>query len=163
MNRPFLKRNHFYLTSLHQRTIVFILIPIFLFLTFAGIFGYRAVRGILLEQWTKTAMANLERAAHQIDMQLKQPKQILMLLENLPPRESTAAIHEFIVEQLGRIDGVVNVKVDWPEDLSRQHDMRFMRNGSATLKDKGQRYGNTKWMFENRGQTLIKIALSAHS
>ncbi len=148
MSMPFLKRGSFYLTSLHQRTIIFILIPIFLFLTFAGIFGYRAVRELLLEQWTKTAMANLERAAHQIDMQLKQPKQILMLLENLPQDESTVAIHEFIVEQLRRIDGVVKVKVDWPEEMPQRHGMRFMRNatGKTNTMDAGGR--KTKWMFD---------------
>lgn len=148
MNVPFLKRDSLYLTSLHQRTFVFILIPIFLFLTFAGIIGYRAVRGILLEQWTKTAMANLERAAHQIDMQLKQPKQILMLLENLPEKESTAAIHEFIVEQLRRIDGVVKVKVDWPDEMAQRHGMRFMRNAPGTPMGKGRRYSKTRWVFD---------------
>lgn len=149
MKQPIWKEGHFHLTSLHQRTLLFILIPTFLFLTVTGIFGYRAVRGLLLEQWTKTAMANLERAAHQIDMRLKQPKQILMLLENLPRNESRAAIHEFIIEQLRRIDGVVNVKVNWPEEMVMRRGMHFMRNpsGKKGMMVGGQ-YNKTRWMFD---------------
>lgn len=142
------KLNNFYLTSLHQRTLVFILLPIFLFLTFTGIFGFRAVRSLLLEQWTETAISNLERAAHQIDMRLKMPKQILMLLENLPQKSSTAATHEFIVEQLRRIEGVVNVKVNWPEDMVERQGMRFMRHSSGRGAEAYGKYNKTKWIMD---------------
>ncbi|MBU0944315.1 MAG: SpoIIE family protein phosphatase [Proteobacteria bacterium] len=105
----------FYPKSLQQRTILFILLPIFLFLSGAGLVGYRAVRKVLLDQWGETALANLERAAHHIDMQLNSPKQIISLLEGLSEQDSTSNLHEFIIDRLNRIDGVVSVTVDWPE------------------------------------------------
>ncbi len=106
--------------TLHQRTIIFILVPIFLFLTLAGLFGFRAVRKVLLDQWGQAALANLERAAHNIDMRLNQPKKIVFLLEDLRKINSTDTIQKFIIDQLNKIDGVVDVKVDWPENMSNQ-------------------------------------------
>ena len=74
-------KNIFQPKSLQQRTILFILIPIFLFLTLAGVLGFFAVRKVLIEQWGETAVAGLERAAHNIDMQLNRPKQLLFLMK----------------------------------------------------------------------------------
>lgn len=108
----------FHPKTLHQRTIIYILVPIFLFLTLTGLFGFRAVRKVMLDQWGQTALANLQRAAHNIDMRLTRPKQILFLLEDLRKINSTDTIHAFIIDQLNKIDGVVDVKVDWPENMS---------------------------------------------
>ena len=127
------KQGRFYLKSLHQRTLVFILIPIFLFLTVAGFSGYRAVRGLLLEQWSKTALANLEKAAHEIDLNLIRPKQILSLLEDLSRNDSTANIHEFIIDQLRKLDGVISVKVAWPEGTAGGQRIRIMRHGTGIM------------------------------
>lgn len=110
----------FHPKSLHQRTIIFILVPIFLFLTLVGIFGYRSVRKLLLDQWGETALANMERAAHNIDMELNRPKQILFLLEGLSKKNSTENIHQFIIDRLRKIDGVIAVKVDWPESMENR-------------------------------------------
>ena len=143
MNTSFWKIDRLYPRSLHQRTIIFLLVPIFLFLTFAGFFGYRAVRTLLLDQWGETALANLERAAHQIDMQLHRPKQILFLLEGLSGKDSAAGVDKFIVEQLRKVDGVISVKVDWPENTVDQ-GIRFMRHGMGM---RGMYY-NSKWMFD---------------
>ncbi len=118
----------FHPKSLHQRTIVFILVPIFIFLTLVGIFGYRSVQKVLLDQWGETALANLERAAHNIDMELNRPKQILFLLEGLSKENSTDNIHKFIIDQLKKIDGVVGVHVDWPESL-KDRKVPFRRRG----------------------------------
>ena len=120
--------------SLQQRTIIFILVPIFLFLTLAGLFGYQVVKKVLLDQWSETALANLERAAHNIDMQLNRPKQILFLLEGLSKKDSAANIHRFVIDQLSKIDGVISVKVDWPENMvdlgiwGMRHRMTGKRN-----------------------------------
>ena len=126
----------FHPKSLQQRTIIFILLPIFVFLTVAGIFGYRAVRGLLLQQWGETALANLERAAHRVDMQLNRPKQVLLLLEGLAERESGNQIRDFIIKRLQQEKGVVAVNVQWldkntgHEALSSQQNqmMITMRN-----------------------------------
>ena len=127
----------FHPKSLHQRTVVFILIPIFLLLTLAGIFGYHAVREILLEQWGETALAKLERAAHQIDMKLNRPKQILFLLEGLSKKDSNSDVRRFIIQQLSDIEGVINVKVDWPENLMRQGNWTMHKK----MAGRGNRFG----------------------
>lgn len=140
------KKDWFYPKSLQQRTVMFILLPIFFFLTIAGIIGYRAVREILLEQWSEAALANLERAAHQIDMQLSRPKQVLFLLEELSRKDSIVGIHEFITDRLSRIDGVISVKVNWPEESMASHGIRFMRYGMGWGQEEG--YYKSKLMFD---------------
>jgi phosphoserine phosphatase RsbU/P len=133
----------FHPKSLHQRTIFFILVPIFLLLTLAGVFGYHAVKKVLLDQWAETALANLERAGHNIDMQLKRPKQILFLLEGLRKKESTDNIHRFIIDQLRKTDGVVSVKVIWPENMVVQGIwlMRHRMTGSG-------KWNNSRGIFD---------------
>ena len=124
----------FHPKTLQQRTIIFILVPVFLFLTFAGLIGFRAVRKVLLTQWGETAVANLEREAHNIDMLLNRPKQILSLLEGLNKKKSTGNIQKFIIDQLNKIEGVVDVKVDWPENMNGRGNWgmrrRMTNNGS---------------------------------
>ena len=44
--------------------------------------GYIFVRTILLNQWGETAIAKLQCTAHQIDMRLRKPKELLLLLHN---------------------------------------------------------------------------------
>jgi len=117
----------FHPKSLQQRTVVFILAPIFLLLTLAGWFGYQAVRKVLLDQWSETAQAKLERAAHNIDMELNRPKQLLFLLEGLTPQYATGSIRNFIIDQVKNVDGVVKVKVDWPQTIP-QEGIWFMRH-----------------------------------
>lgn len=143
----------FHPKSLHQRTIVFILIPIFLFLTLVGLFGYRSVRNVLLDQWGKTALASLERAAHNIDMELNHPKQILYLLEGLSNKNSTNNIHQFIIDQLKKIDGVIAVKVDWPESIGdRKISLRRHRTK-----------GSTNWHWHASSTAIADITTPAYN
>ena len=68
-------------TSLQQRIFYFILIPVFLLLVSMGGFGFVYARNILLNQWSETAIANLQKAAHHIDMRLSRPKELLLMLQ----------------------------------------------------------------------------------
>jgi len=142
-----LKPDTLYPRSLQQKTVLFLLVPVFLFLTLAGFSGYRAMRALLLDQWGETALANLEKAAHQIDMQLHRPRQILSLLDGLSEKESASGIDEFIVERLSRLDGVVNVLVEWPEG-GRNNSIRFMHRGTNRSWNKSWRFQNNKSMFD---------------
>jgi len=110
----------FHPKSLQQRTVIFILVPVFFLLTLSGIFGYHGMRKVLIEQWSETALSKLGRAAHTIDMRLNRPKQLLFLLKGLNNNGSDGAVRKRIIDQLGKIDGVVSVKVDWPESSMNQ-------------------------------------------
>ena len=130
-----IKVNMFHPKSLQQRTILFILMPIFLFLTIAGIFGYRAVRNLLLQQWGETALANLERTAHRVDMQLNRPKQVLLLLEGLDERDSGNGVRDFIIKRLKQEKGVVAVNVQWLDNHIGRDVHSMQRNQMMMMMD----------------------------
>lgn len=106
--------------TLHQRTLLFIILPIFLFLTLTGIFGFIAVRNVLIEQWGEIALAQLGKAAHEIDMQLHRPKQLLSFFDGMSKKDFDSGVHEFIVAQLQQIQGVANINAEWPREVESQ-------------------------------------------
>lgn len=100
--------------TLQQKTVMFVLVPMFLFLTALGWGGFIFAKNSLLKQWSETATANLQKAAHQVDMRLTQPKS---LLERLNYTSGTNMAHltlRYTIEQLEKLDGVSNVDMKWP-------------------------------------------------
>ena len=104
--------------SLRQRTFFFILAPTLLLLLSLSIGGYLFVRNILLNQWGETAVAKLQRTAHLIDMELRRPKDLLLLLRSSDDAEVTRKIFSHIIRQIKALDGVVGVNVQWPDSDS---------------------------------------------
>jgi len=119
--------------SLQKRVALFVLVPVFSILVIMGFTGFIYTRDIILEQWGETAIAELQRAAHQIDMRLSRTKEMLLLIHNDSESYNSHLIHQFIIEQLKVMDGIVEVNVDWPKSTvfkNRQNKMgqgRFMR------------------------------------
>ncbi len=100
--------------SLQQRTLLFILTPtLLLLLTLSGS-GFLFVRNILLNQWGETAVVKLQRTAHFIDMELRRPKDLLLLLQSVEGADANRKTFNHIIEQIKGLQGVVGVKVEWP-------------------------------------------------
>ncbi|TKB11332.1 SpoIIE family protein phosphatase [Desulforhopalus sp. IMCC35007] len=117
--------------SLQQRTLLFILVPIFLLLVCMSVAGYIFVRTILLNQWGETAIAKLQRTAHQIDMRLRTPKDLLLLLHNRNGSEINRDVFSYIINEIKNLDGVVSVNVEWPKntpenDYQRPNNVQMM-------------------------------------
>ncbi len=136
--------------TLHQRTVVFIILPIFLFLGLTGFLGFIAVRNVLIEQWGETALAQLEKAAHNIDMQLKRPKLMLSFLNGMSKKDFDSGVHEFIVARLQQIQGVAEINAEWPREMEsqglrmRRHILRRTDGKSYT----GKALGVTPPLYE---------------
>ena len=99
--------------SLQQRTLFYILLPTFILLVGMSLAGFLFVRDILVKQWGETAIAALQRTAHQIDMRLRQPKELLSLLPNGADTEAERQLFALIEKQLEGLDGVKGVEVKW--------------------------------------------------
>jgi len=117
--------------SLQQRTLLFILVPTFLLLMGMSVGGYIFVRNILLHQWGETAIAELQRTAHQIDMRMRKPKDLLQLLQGDGDVSASSQVFDYILKKTEAIHGVVAVKIEWPEktgqiDISSGRGMRSM-------------------------------------
>ncbi len=100
--------------SLQQRTLFFVLIPTFLLLVTLSVSGFLFVRHILLQQWGETAIAKLQRTAHLIDMELRRPKDLLLLLQTAGDVDLDRQLFTHIINRIKGLDGVVGVHVDWP-------------------------------------------------
>lgn len=101
--------------TLQQRTLVFILLPTFLLLMGMSIGGYIFVRNILLNQWGETAIAELQKTAHQIDMRMRKPKDLLQVLQVDGKMNVSGQVFEYILQKIRNIDGVIGVKVTLPD------------------------------------------------
>ncbi len=108
--------------SLQQRTLLFILTPTLLLLISLSVGGFLFVRNILLKQWGETAIVRLQRTAHLIDMELRKPKDLLLLLQSSDDPDATHQIFSLIIKRIEGLEGVVKVNVQWPKDYI-DHDL----------------------------------------
>ena len=99
--------------SLQQRTLFFILIPTFLLLAGMSFAGFIFIRGVLLNQWGETAIAKLQRTAHQIDMRLRSPKDFLALLDGGNNGSINRQLLGVVLEKIEGLEGVAGVELDW--------------------------------------------------
>lgn len=111
-----MKNLTFYPKSLQQRTVFYILIPTFTLLLGMSVVGYLFVRTILLNQWGETAIARLQRTAHQIDMRLRKPKELLQLLQGSEGADIDRGFFDYILNKVRATDGVTTVQVEWFEE-----------------------------------------------
>ena len=114
--------------SLQQRTLLFILLPIFVLLVALSVAGYLSVRRVLLSQWGDATEVKLQRTAHQIDMRLRQPRELLNILYQSEPIEVDRQLLEFIFSRLEVLDAVSDVRVVWPDE-EKSEDGRDMNMG----------------------------------
>lgn len=101
--------------SLQQQTLFFILAPTFLLLVGLSFGGFVLVRNVLLNQWGETAVVNLQRTAHLIDMGLRTPKDMLLLMHGDEDSATNRQVSARIVKKIEKLDWVVGVNVAWPE------------------------------------------------
>ncbi|MGB3221647.1 MAG: SpoIIE family protein phosphatase [Desulforhopalus sp.] len=130
--------------SLQQRTLFFILVPTLLLLISLSVSGFLFVRDILLKQWGETAVVRLQRTAHLIDMELRKPKDLLLLLQNSEDMDVNRPVFTRIVKLIEEIEGVMEVHVEWPEggSLPKKIDRRGMEQ------EMGMMHGNHRGQFE---------------
>ncbi|MFA5112285.1 MAG: hypothetical protein WC443_12815, partial [Desulfobaccales bacterium] len=99
--------------SLQQRLAVLLTLPVALFLIGAGVFGYFSIRQALLTEWQSVAVLRLERAAHQMDMRLGQPKHWMELFDRTITRPHRQEVRDWILTQLQKQEGVSQVRLTW--------------------------------------------------
>jgi len=103
--------------KLQHRIFIFILIPVFFLLACIGWISFIYSRNVILEQWGETAIANLQKAAHLIDMRLSRPKELLLMLKSNSNDDRNPYVYSFVIDQLKKMEGVVQVNLDHPGQL----------------------------------------------
>jgi HAMP domain-containing protein len=92
--------------SLQQRMVLFLLLPVALLLTAMGWFGFWYARTALLAEWQEAAVLKLQRAAHQVDMRLSEPKFWMQMFQKTGGDPKADVIQQWILEQLDDLQGV---------------------------------------------------------
>jgi adenylate cyclase len=95
--------------SLQKRLLVFLIIPVALFLGASGFIGYKYIRESLVKEWQEIAVLRMERAAHQMDMRLHLTMQWMEAFAKARNPE----IQEWTLQQLKDQKGVEGVYLTW--------------------------------------------------
>jgi sigma-B regulation protein RsbU (phosphoserine phosphatase) len=103
------------LSGLQQRLAIYMFLPVALLLAGMGIAGFVYARNSLITEWGEAANLKLQRAAHQVDMRLGRAKEWLKMFHTSDENPYSGYVHELVVEQLKKIDGVARVDVKWTD------------------------------------------------
>jgi adenylate cyclase len=101
--------------TLQQRLIIFLILPVAVFLFSIGAAGYFYIRGTLYQEWQEAAILRLERAAHHMDMRLNEPLQWVQSLANTGGDRQGTDNQNWILQKLREQPGVDRVALTWQE------------------------------------------------
>src|SRR5208337_3595740 len=68
--------------------------------------GFLYSRGFLLDQWTVSTRLKLEKAEHQIEMQLEEKLELIRLIGKAEEIPDNDIVRTYLIQQLVRKDGV---------------------------------------------------------
>ncbi len=103
----------FQISSIQQRLFFFLLIPVIILLLGAGFLTFIYARNIMVEQWEEAAILKLQRVAHDIDMKLNQPIQLVEILNGSGGLNNDAEHQKLLFDQLENLEGVTHAKLTW--------------------------------------------------
>jgi sigma-B regulation protein RsbU (phosphoserine phosphatase) len=103
------------LRGLQQRLALYMFLPVAILLAGMGIAGFIYARNILITEWGEAATLKLQRAAHNVDMRLGRAKEWLKMFHTTGDNPYAGYIHELVIKQLEKLDGVARVDLTWAD------------------------------------------------
>ena len=97
--------------SLQGKLSLLLLLPVFLVLFLGGLASFLYVRQAMLNQWNEVAVVKLQRAAHDIEMRLAKPIDLMGLFYDTGSGLDNDKRQDWIVKRLKALEGVVGVHV----------------------------------------------------
>jgi adenylate cyclase len=94
--------------TLQARILALLLVPVVVLLLLGGAASFWYSRGIMLDQWNESAVVKLQRAAHNIEMRLLKPVDLLNVLFQVSDRKGIVITPDQVKEYLLVMDGVVS-------------------------------------------------------
>lgn len=140
------------LKSVKQKVAFFIILPLCLVLLIAGSIGMELIEKVLLDQWQETAISKMERSAHQVDMRLMRPKEILHFFQQNRDSQLNQTDERLLTAQLKNIDGVVQVIYTKQEPNIKKTPMMGSQHPHSTT------ISPLKYDAERNSQTVSVIA-----
>jgi adenylate cyclase len=94
--------------TLQARILTLLLVPVVMLVLLGGAISFWYSRGIMLDQWDESAVVKLQRAAHNIEMRLLKPVDLLNVLFQVSDRKGIVITPDQVKEYLLVMDGVVS-------------------------------------------------------
>ena len=123
--------------TLRARLTALLILPVVLILLVAGVSGFIYARNLMIRQWNETVILQLKRAAHEIEMRLSRPVQLMEMFSQSGSDTPDAGLLETIVHKLEALPGVVRVNISWNSPSSGGHGhggMRSVMGGSRFMR-----------------------------
>jgi sigma-B regulation protein RsbU (phosphoserine phosphatase) len=132
--------------SIQQRLAIFLLLPVFLLLLGMGAASYSYARKSMVNQWREAAILKLQRAAHNVDMKLSRIMEWLRMFHQARQDSEHHVKHEWIIEQLKKLEGVAHVNLVFEHQLTdnqvqsgksphmKRSDRKGMSSGKMRMK-----------------------------
>jgi adenylate cyclase len=98
--------------TLQARILALLLVPVVVLVLLGGAASFWYSRGIMLDQWNESAVVKLQRAAHNIEMRLLKPVDMLNILFQVSDRKGIVISPDQVVDYLLVMDGVVSAAYD---------------------------------------------------
>ena len=118
----------YHFKTLRARLTALLVLPVVLILLVAGISGFIYARNLMLRQWHETVILQLKRAAHEIEMRLSRPVQLIEMFSEGGTGSPDAGLLDAIVHKLETLPGVVRVNISWNSPSSGGHGHDGMRS-----------------------------------
>jgi hypothetical protein len=131
----------FTIKTIQQRLIIFLILPVAVFLTAIGAGGYFYIRGSLYQEWQESAILRLERAAHYMDMRLGEPRHWIQSLANSGGDRQGTDNQNWILQKLREQPGVSQVSLEWQESPSGRAGMVQKGRGGGGLAPRVSKVG----------------------
>jgi sigma-B regulation protein RsbU (phosphoserine phosphatase) len=142
--------------SLQQRLMLFLFLPVAALLIGMGMIGFVYARNSLLTQWREAAVLKLQRAAHDVDMRLSRPLRWLEMYNNTGGEHFDEHTQEWILEQLGQVDGVERVNLTRADEQASGPMLHMHRERHT---GKGQMMGGRSGMMHFHRARIAKITV----
>jgi adenylate cyclase len=116
--------------SLQKRFSLFVLLPVGLILSVAGIGSFLYASYYLVDQWRSTAALRLEKTAHQIQMKLDGKLKLMELIARADEIPNGNVTKAYLIQQLRNQDGVRFVDIE-PAMGSRRGLRSIINDGAV--------------------------------
>ena len=108
--------------SLEKRFLVFLLIPLTLIVGLLAFGNFFVAKSYLLDQWAESTQLKLEKAAHQITMELDEKMELITLIGKAEDAPHSDLIQAFLIQQLAATKGVTFVDVQVSSERKPQQE-----------------------------------------
>ncbi len=103
----------YHFKTLRARWTALLVLPVVLILLVAGVADFIYARDRMLGQWHETVILQLKRAAHEIEMRLSRPVELMEMFSQSGSDTQDSGLLEAIVHKLEILPGVVRVNIGW--------------------------------------------------